>query len=390
MRAALISLAGQPHDAATRLPLTIGGKTVAGRQLEFAIAAGCTKLILLGDGAARPAIALSHAAERCALPVQTVANVRGLLGSVKSADELLVLAPGLLPDSAAAIEALAGSSAVLVLPASGGTAARFERIDLDRAWAGALVVPGSLVERLAELPADIDPAAALLRIALQAGITERRLPDAQLADGSWAMIAHERIATLERAWLARRLAQVDRALPSERLATAGLSRMHGRLLRMERSGLVLAAASAALLGLAAVLAWSGLGALAFALVAASVPLGAIAGCVASLRASPFAPVDARGRMAAGVLVDCALIACASGIIAGSWPHKLFAPLVLVGTWRSHRAESWPRWALWLTDRGVAALALAAAAAVGSLEPAIMGLALAGIVLNAREPGDWRG
>src|SRR5690606_41211862 len=61
-----------------------------------------------------------------------------LLGAVRADDELLALAPGLLPEAADALEGLGKRKGVLVLPAGPGVAAGFERLDLNRAWAGAL------------------------------------------------------------------------------------------------------------------------------------------------------------------------------------------------------------------------------------------------------------
>ena len=61
MRAALISIAGQPR-AGDGAALAIAGKTAARRQLDFALAAGCERILAVGDGAGAEAIALRHAA----------------------------------------------------------------------------------------------------------------------------------------------------------------------------------------------------------------------------------------------------------------------------------------------------------------------------------------
>src|SRR5690606_37403223 len=137
---------------------------------------------------------------------QAIRDGHGLLGAVSAADELLVMAPGLVAEDAGALETLAGAKGVLVLPAGPGVAAGFERIDLERAWAGALVLPGALVERLADLPADSEPAAALLRVALQAQVPERRMAETPLALGSWLMVgAKDDAARREREWLRRHM-----------------------------------------------------------------------------------------------------------------------------------------------------------------------------------------
>ncbi|MEO7550998.1 MAG: hypothetical protein ABIT09_07645, partial [Croceibacterium sp.] len=257
MRAALISLVGQPRFAGTGALLTVAGKTLAERQLEFARAAGCDKALLLGDGTSAEAIAIHHLAERAGLSVQTVSVARDLLGSVRSADQLLVLAPGLLPDTSAACEVLSGAPAILVMPAAQAVPAGFERIDRERAWAGALVMSGGLVERLSELAADIDAAPALLRIALQAGTTERPLPETPLGDGSWAMLGAPDADAAERAWLTRHLVIARDAVPSERIAAAAVRQFHRHALDGRLNGSTLAAGATFLLVIAAGLALAG-------------------------------------------------------------------------------------------------------------------------------------
>jgi hypothetical protein len=184
--------------------LHVAGKSVAERQLEFALAAGCERIIALGS--LPDVISLRHAAEDAGAQFLAVGNSHGLLGTIRAADELMVIAPGLLPDERAALPALAKSNVVLVLPASSGVPAGFERIDLERAWAGAAVVPGGLVERLAELPADVEATSALLRVALQARVPDAKLSDQALTDGSWVMVGNGGdTETVGQAWLDRRL-----------------------------------------------------------------------------------------------------------------------------------------------------------------------------------------
>ena len=102
MRAALISMTGQPRAADGGAPLALAGKSLARRQLDFALAAGCESVIVLGDGGSAEAIALRHAAEAAGARFLAIREGHGLLGAVRADDELLALAPGLLPEAAAA------------------------------------------------------------------------------------------------------------------------------------------------------------------------------------------------------------------------------------------------------------------------------------------------
>jgi len=376
VRAALISI------AATPLPLA--GKTIARRQLDFALAAGCERVIALGNGALPEALALRHATEARGARFQCIGDAHGLLGAVPAGDELLVLAPGLVAEDASALEALERGSAVLVLPAGPGVAAGFERIDLERAWAGALVLPGRLVERLSDLPSDSEATAALLRIALQARVAEKRLAEEALDIGSWSIVGGDGdLAPRQRAWLKRNLPEFAGFGAGRRLANLALRELALPMLSMPRAlpalwgglGLTLGAAIGA-----AAYGWSGAG---FVLVALGALLAEFAAGVLHLYSAPFGPSGHR-RLAALVpgVVDAALAAVAVLAIDGDWTSRLFPPLVLLAALHAGKAGSWPGVAALLGDRAVVALLLAVAAALDLAEPAVMLLALLVIVLDA--------
>jgi hypothetical protein len=393
VRSALISIAGQPRTAANAGMTGFAGKSLARRQLDFALAAGAGQIVLLGDGAAPEAIALRHAAENAGAKVLTIANGHGLLGAVRAADHLLVLAPGVLPEAPIVLEMLGKGSSLLVVPAAQGVAAGFERIDLERAWAGALVIQGGLIERLAELTPDSDPAAALLRIALQAKVAERRVPEAPLADGSWAMLRSDaEAAAAERAWMKRNLPEAPRNRPARWLAIVALRRLAARLLPQRRAAMLIAGAAAALLAAAVASSLWGWAVAGFALVALGVFAGELSAGVAKLASAPFEPGRrARGIAAAMALAaDAALTLCAMLAIEQDWLHRLFPPLVLIGLLHILRVETWPGARALPGDRLLVALVLGIAAALGLAEAAVMGLALLAIGLKAAQTLGGRG
>jgi len=392
LRAALISMAGQPRGPAGA-PLALAGKTLSRRQLDFALAAGCESVIALGDGASAEAFALRHAAEAGGARFQAVRDSHALLGAVRADDELLALAPGLLPEAPAVLEALGKGRVVLVLPAGAGVAAGFERIDLDRAWAGALVVGGAQVERLAELPPDIEPASALVRIALQAHVKERRAPEDALADGSWAMLADEpAAAAAEQAWLLRHLPPARPWAVSKALAALATWPFAARLLAAGRSAVTLATAAAAVLAGAVVAAGYGPAPLGFALVALGAVLVQAALGVERLLRAPFAGLTRRMSQAAALpwLLDAALVACAFLAIDGEWLQRLFPPLVLLGALHALARANGPDWTALPLDRGVLAAFFAVAAGFGLAGPATMLAALALIALNVAQTRALRG
>ena len=386
MRAALINLGGLPRDGARSAAPLIAGKTIARRQLEFALAAGCDSVIALGDGASAEAIALRHAAEAAGVRFQAVRDAHGLLGTVRAGDEVLALAPGLLPEAAAALDPLSKGKGVLVFPAAVAVAAGFERIDRDRAWAGAMVVGGAQVERLSDLPADVEPASALVRIALQASLPERGLSEQVLAHGSWTMPGEgQAVKSYEQRWLQRHFASANRWSISEWLADRALRPAAVRLLDAKHSIEALASGAVALVAASILLAGYGLASLGLGLLVPAAGLAHAAGRVCALRAAPFGRLGrwANFQAALPALVDLALVACVALAIEGSWLHRLFPPLVLFGARLTLREAGGQDWRLLAGDRGLLAIVLAIAAAFGVAEAATMIIALGMIAASAR-------
>lgn len=385
-------MADQPRDATGAAPLTLAGKTLARRQLEFALAAGCEGIIALGDGASAEAIALRHAAEAAGARFQAVRDSHDLLGAIRADDELLALAPGLLPEAAAALEMLGKGRKVLVLPAAAGVAAGFERIDLERAWAGALLVGGAPVERLSDLPADVEPTSALVRIALQAHVAERRLPAEVLADGSWTMLdTGVDTAFSEKAWLDRHLPSASPFEPSRWLARTILRPLATRLLANARSVAILLAAVLAALAGSVLATGYGLAPLGFALLVVGAILShATSGLLGLARAPRWRDARSDFGSALSWAVDAALLVGAVLAIDGSWFHRLFPPLVLLGTLRTFPPATPPTWQGLTRDRGLLALSLGLAAAFGLTELAVMALSLVLVALNLAQSRAQRG
>lgn len=382
MRAALISIAAQPRDAATGAQVCIGGKPLARRQLEFALSSGAERIVLLGDKASTEAHVLRGVAEHAGAKVQQIETAHGLLGTIASTDELLVMAPGLLPEAPEALEPLGKGSAVLVLPAALGVAAGFERIDIERAWAGAVVVPGRLVERLAELPFDIEASSALLRIALQARVPDRKLAESVLVEGSWTMVDDP--ASANRTWLKRNLPPQQSSAPAAWLAHKALQKAAGSRLGDERTVPALLAAFAVLLVGAIGAAIFDLSPVAFVFVAVAAVAAELAARFARLSSAPFALDDRKRALTTGMaaLVEAALALCSILAIDGELLHRLFPPLVLVGLLRALKPAEWSGTARLLGDPFVLALVLGLASAVGLVEPAVMALSLGLIGLEA--------
>lgn len=382
MRAALISIAGQQA--------VLAGKTLARRQLDFVLAAGCDHVFALGDGASAEVIGLRHATEAAGARFQAIRNGHGLLGAIGATDELLVLAPGLLPESAEALAALQHGHPILVMRAEPAVAAGLERIDLERAWAGAMVVPGRFVERLSELPPDSEPAAALLRIALQARLPERRMPEQLLADGTWSLLRDgDDLPAREREWIRRGLPAAAPYALAARTARAVLPPMARHLLAWPYTGAALMAGVAVLLAAAvaaAGLGWAGAG---FALVALAAVGAELSGQFAVLRHAPLAPGRWSGGPLLALAVDAALALCAFLAIGDDLPGRLFPALALLGMLHA-RPVLGDRAADLLRDRACIGIILALGAAAGFAEVAIMAVVLAMLAADVAKSAAPRG
>ncbi|MBO9517379.1 MAG: hypothetical protein J7493_04870 [Porphyrobacter sp.] len=387
MRAALISITGQPRDRSGSA-LLVAGKSVAERQLEFALAAGCERIIALGS--LPDVIALRHAAEDAGAQFLAVGNSHGLLGTIRAADELMVIAPGLLPDERAALPVLAKSNVVLVLPATSGVAAGFERIDLERAWAGAAVVPGGLVERLAELPADVEVTSALLRVALQSRVPEARLSDRAITDGSWVIVESGDAEAVGQAWLDRRLnANASQGL-SAFLVGKALRPLAPWFLERKQSFAGLAAGAVALLVGAVTASWFGYAPLGLLLVVLGALVIQLALGLLPLLDGRFRPPQRRASLILPALVDVALIVCSVLAIEGTWLHRLFPPAVLLASLYLRAPEGMPRLAHAVGDRALIAAVFAVASVFGYSEPSIMAAGLLVIGLKAARLGAMHG
>jgi len=367
LRAALISLP-QPGEGAQP---TVAGKSIAQRQLLFARECGCTMVIAHGGGASEDAIALRHTAETAGMRYQTISNTHALSGAIGNDDSLLVMQPGLLPEARQALELLrAEGDRLLVVSAGPGAAASLERIDLDRAWGGAMTLPGSLLEGLGGLPADAAPHAALLRIALQHRLPEARLADTLLDDGRWMVVGSEETArSREKDWLRDQLGASPAGASSRWIARQTMGRAGSWLMERAWSRPALLCLTALLLGgsITAAIYDNPIAAFALAALSASVLEGFLA--LSRLAIAPFGKIKRLPWLRRAIDVTLLIIAVLA--IDGLWYRAAFPPFVLVAAMllldrRDVRSVLEP-----LRDRGLVAAGIAVLTAIATPEIAIM-------------------
>jgi len=387
--------AAAPGSDAPRAFLRIGGMSVAHQQLGIALALQCERIVCVARALTPELVALQHEAERAGAQFQVIPGARPLLGLITAVDEVIALGDGLFASTTESVTLLEKGQGVLVQPIEQGLAAGFERIDLNHASAGAMRIPGRLVERLAELPADCDAISALQRIALQAGITQRPLPPLAGAGSFWTLVRNEAEAhALEPQWIRQRTSDGALLSPGKGVALLGVRNFGPALLHAgSGAGAVMSAAVVTvLLGLGA--GWFGLIGLGFSLMALSWIIRQAAGLL--VRIETDVKAADKTRFSAGLLYDWALdiallILAGWGVAALPWQSawaRFFPALMLLALLRIVPRAVGGRWTSWMEDRALLAALLGLAVLGGALDGAVhIGaglLALAGILLPRRD------
>ena len=386
----------EPASAGHDLPkayLRLGGATLAHHQLALALAAGCERIACLARAFDPDLAALQREAERAGARFHMISGGRALSGLVTASDELLVLGEGVIVSPADALELVAQSPTVLVLPAETAVPQGFERIDLNHAGAGLMLLPGRLVERLNDLPSDADPASALLRIALQAGITQRMVPQSVVGGGRWLLVNDEAQAhAAEDVWMDRQTAGLGHS-PGLGLAAWISGRFGAAMLHAGSGASAPGIGALVLVAMAAGSAWLEVPTLGLALLGVAWLAQRVGGIINGAQADSLGlPRGVLSRSEPfGLLLDVVLVGVLLAVpplVPGEpiWLHG-FAPLVLIGLLRLLAQVMAERFSAWFEDRLVLAFGLAALGLGGLLPYAVPGLCIvliaAGIFLSRR-------
>ena len=343
--------------------LRVGGLTVARQQLGIALALECERIICLAPALTPDILQLQHLAEARGAQFNVISGPRPLLGLVNTGDEVIAFADGLFSSTAETVDLLSESQGVLVQPIEQGLAAGFERIDLNNAAAGAIRIPGRLVEQIATLPADCDAISALQRIALQAGIKQRQIPTPGQDGLFWTLVRSDAEAhTIEPQWIRQRTRDTVPLGPARGLALLAVRSFGPALLHAGTGSraLVIAAVVLALLALGA--GWFALPVLGLGLTALGWILRESAALLA--RIEHEAAPKRRGVDSLAVYgwaldaVIVLLFGWGAGIdSAHSLLDRMFPPFMLIAQLRIVAAIHDGRWGAWLTDRSLLSLAL---------------------------------
>lgn len=386
------------EPAPPRAFLRVGGASLARHQLALVLALGCERIICIARGLPSELVELQHVAEDHGARFHVVSGPRGLVGLITANDELIVLADGLLAAPDDAIAQIETGPGVLVQPIELGQPAGFERIDLNHSAAGAMRLPGGLIERIAELPADCDAVSSLQRIALQARVAQRMLPAALSESGGWRLVRDEAEAQhAEGEWFRQYTAVAGAGALSEVAARTAVRSLGPALLHSGSGGNTVGILAFATVLLALGAGWLQFSATALILCGVADVLRRAASLLLRIeRHSLNLPRSALPReLLFGWGLDVALVLVLSwslpARIGESYFIHAFPAIMLVAMLRLVPQVVQAAWGRWLEDRGLACIALAlvvvgAGGMPGGLVAALsVALAVAGVAWPDRSP-----
>ena len=384
MRIAVLSMlepsADDPRRPAARL--RVAGRELIAHQADLAEALGAERILLVADRQTAAAREADEVLSGRDIPVTGVADAPEFCRKVTAADELLLLEDGLLADPDIAMPLVSAGSGVVTLPIAEALAAGFERIDAERGWGGLMLVPGSLAEKLRDLPRDCDIASSLLRIGLMHSVPVRPMNAEAIRAHRWQRVlsAHD-ARGVERERLSISLEEAVGRAPGPWVAGMAVRRFGEKWLEhdtVDRTGL----------GIAAVLSVIAVAALFFELfwlAFAGLALAWLSGRVARI----LAATRRRSRIALGprrnwgpqaqMVFDAGLFATL-GLACSREPASLpqgaftawFVAFVAVACLRMKRAL--PGWLRpWLEDRFTACAIFAVGGALALVAPVAMAL-----------------
>lgn len=396
LRVAVLSMLETTGDAPA-LPqafLRIGPASLARHQLSLALAMECQRVVCIARQMSPELVQLQHETERAGAKFHCINGPRALSGLVTATDEVVVVTDGLLAPLDAALAMLEGTHSVVVQPVEAGVAAGFERIDLNHASAGLMRIPGRLVERLQELPADCDVASALTRIALQAGVEQRPLPSEPREAMRWKLVRNEGEAhAAEAGWIGAHLDVDGPKTPGTALARFAVRTFGPAILHAGSGGNMLAIGSAAIIFITLGIGWVGFPAIALALCGFAWIIRRAAALLIAVEQESMAlapsrwPREPMFDWVNDAIMLTIMIWNTAPIPDSSVWHRGFAPLILLCLVRLYPQLTDRAWGAWLSDRSLLAFLLAISAGAGVLTLAVPALAVllgvAAILLPAR-------
>ncbi|MBB3763862.1 hypothetical protein [Sphingomicrobium lutaoense] len=386
--AALIGAYEEEDKGGLRALLPIAGRPLVEMQLRCAAAQGASPLVLLVDTPPRTLVTLADRLRGEGLNIVLAEGAEDAAARFEPETLVIVMADGVVPDMNDLDAMIRAEETAVVTVPDDERHEPYERIDLERRWAGLSIVEGREIGATAAMLGDWDLPSTLLRRMVQAGClfipsaTEEGkgpLWVASAADGegySRRLLAESRGARTD--WVTRYLLP-----PVEDALTRWLASSHVRPATIMFGGHFLTIA-------AIVAFFFGHGLAAIVLLLLGLPFDLVARRVAALRLKPIAPDDWRDRLQwpLSAVLLAALAAWRLPLDGWGIAATALAQAVIAEALRPLRRGA--RFSLWLFDRRPAILlllpfAIAGAWAAGLI--VLMGYAGASLIIAQRFRSD---
>ncbi len=358
----------------------IAGRSVAERQIHLALSMGCERIACIADTMSPEVVSLQHITERADAKFHIVRRVSDLAGLISATNDVLALADGLFVEPDIAENLASNGRFIAALPVDVALEAGFERIDREWGWAGMMLVPGHLVDQLADLPPDSDPIATLLRIALQSQVKVTPVETSLVTDKRLALAgSDEHAGEVEAVWLRNRVDPAGFTAPTRAITDRIGLRWGGDWLARGIGSMKIAMASLGLASISAAASW-------FLNPIYGLAGAVISGAAASLTASiallesddDSGPARVRKAIMAGatIAIDGVIVIASTLLVPADMRlSTLFAAIILLGLARLAKNEGMSGFLIILADRIVLTTLIIAASLFGLTTGAMQVLAL---------------
>ncbi len=193
---AFLSVAGD-HDASLATVTSLSpfaGQTIIEHQIGQLATAGIGHFLIFVEAIPGAIIDLPEKAKKLGIELSFVRSFNELAAQFGEKKKLFVLAQSTLLENEFLHGYLQeGQVGILTIDARKENQA-YETIDLHRKWAGVSIYDASLLQNVEEIPSDWDMQSALLRRAVQAGVSMLELPQAVIAENKIGLISESRCA----------------------------------------------------------------------------------------------------------------------------------------------------------------------------------------------------
>lgn len=203
----------EPMDGSVDHPcamLPVLGRPLADHQVQMLLAAGASRIICVVQSIPGQVMAIKQRVEAHGRQFVLARNAAETLVHIGQDDRAIIMGEGLIPDAAMLASLTQPGKPVVVTLAEADSVPGLERIDMNHHWAGLMAASGRDLAAMANLPGDWSFAPAALRHGLQQQFAREILDGAVLRQGRLLPVRSDAQAhQAENALLARASEQTE-------------------------------------------------------------------------------------------------------------------------------------------------------------------------------------